>query len=405
MAEQLVAGIVDHLAEFIQLRRDLHAHPELSYEEHRTSHVVAGLLRSWGLEVHTGLAGTGVVGVLRGGEGVRSIGLRADMDGLPVTEVNDFAHASRHQGKMHACGHDGHTVMLLAAARHLAHSRGFRGTVHFIFQPAEERGAGARKMIDEGLFERFPCDAVFALHNWPGLPAGSFAARPGPMMAGTAGFEVVVSGRSCHAAMPHLGTDPIMIACQLATAFQLMVTRELNPVETAVLSVTQIHAGEAMNVIAESAVLKGTVRAFREPVFDQIEAGMQRVATQVSAAFGATAQVKFSRNYPPTVNDAGQTGFAIDVMRRVAGAGAVDANAPLTLASEDFAYMLEALPGCYALLGNGDGGHRMPDHGGGPCVLHNGSYDFNDDLIAVGASYWVRLAEEFLHKPPPAGGT
>lgn len=401
MTVQLVADVVEHLPEFIQLRRDLHAHPELSYEEHRTSRVVAGLLRSWGLEVHTGLAGTGVVGVLRGGPGTRRVGLRADMDGLPVTEANDFEHASRHPGKMHACGHDGHTVMLLAAARHLAHTRHFGGTVHFIFQPAEERGAGARRMIEEGLFEQFPCDAVFALHNWPGLPAGSFAARCGPMMAGTAGFEVKVIGKSCHAAMPHLGADPIMVACQLATALQLMMTRELNPVETAVLSVTQIHAGEAMNVIPDAAVLKGTVRAFRGPVFDQIEAGMRRVATQVCAAFGAAAQVNFSRNYPPTVNDAAQTDFAVDVMRWVAGATAVDSDAPLTLASEDFAYMLQALPGCYALLGNGDGLHRMPDHGGGPCVLHNASYDFNDDLIAVGASYWVRLAEEFLGQRPP----
>lgn len=404
MNPQLVDGIADFVPEFTRLRRDLHAHPELSYEEHRTSRIVAGLLRTWGLEVHTGLAGTGVVGVLRNGAGERRIGLRADMDALPVTEANDFAHASQEAGKMHACGHDGHTVMLLAAAQHLAQSRRFSGTVCFIFQPAEERGAGAQRMIDDGLFTRFPCDAVFALHNWPGLAAGTFAVCPGAIMAGTAGFEVTVHGRSCHAAMPHLGTDALMTACQLVTAFQLLVARELDPVDTAVLSVTQIHAGDAMNVIPDLAVLRGTVRAFSGAVFERIEAGMQRLVAQLGVAYGTTAQLRFTRNYPPTINDVAQTRFAAGVMAQVAGADAVNALASPTLAAEDFAYMLQQRPGCYALLGNGDGDHRMPDHGGGPCMLHNSSYDFNDALIPVGASYWVRLAEAFLGQPgPPAG--
>ena len=392
----LINEIVMNADKFAALRRDLHAHPELSYEEHRTSRMVAEQLQSWGIEVHTGLAVTGVVGVLRCGNSERYIGLRADMDALPVDEINQFAHASTYPGKMHACGHDGHTVMLLAAAEYLATSKSFDGTVVFIFQPAEERGAGALRMITEGLFDRFPCDAVFGIHNWPGLAAGTFAVRSGPMMAGTAGFEIVVQGKSCHAAMPHLGVDPIAVACQLGSSLQLLVSRTLNPVDAAVLSITQIHAGETMNTTPESAVLKGTVRAFSVEVFDQVEAGMRRIATQTAAAFGATVELSFQRNYPPLINDKTQTEFAVMAMRQVCGKEAVSDDAPLTMASEDFAYMLQARPGCYALLGNGMGDHRLPDHGGGPCMLHNGSYDFNDDLIAVGASYWVRLAEAFL---------
>ena len=392
----LIPDIALSAQKFAALRRDLHAHPELSFEEHRTSRIVSEHLKSWGIEVHTGLAVTGVVGVLRCGSNMRCIGLRADMDALPVDEINQFAHASTHPGKMHACGHDGHTVMLLAAAEYLATSKSFDGTVVFIFQPAEERGAGALRMITEGLFDRFPCDAVFGIHNWPGLAAGSFAVRAGPMMAGTAGFEIVVRGKSCHAAMPHLGVDPIAVACQLGSSLQLLVSRTLDPVDAAVLSITQIHAGETMNTTPESAILKGTVRAFSTAVFDQIEAGMQRIATQTAAAFGATVQVTFQRNYPPTVNHKKQTEFAIQTMKQVCGADAVNTDAPLTMASEDFAYMLQVRPGCYALLGNGTGDHRLPDHGGGPCMLHNGSYDFNDELISVGASYWVRLTEEFF---------
>ena len=396
MTAALVPEIILSAEKFSALRRDLHAHPELSYEEHRTSRIVAELLRSWGIEVHTGLAVTGVVGVLRRGSSHRSIGLRADMDALPVSEANEFAHASTHPGKMHACGHDGHTAMLLCAAEYLATSKAFDGTVVFIFQPAEERGAGALRMMTEGLFEKFPCDAVFSLHNWPGLAAGTFSVRSGPMMAGTAGFQIVVRGRSSHAAMPHLGVDPIAVACQMGSSLQLLVSRTLNPVDTAVLSITQIHAGETMNTIPESATMKGTVRAFSSDMFDQLEKGMERIARQTAAAFDATVEFSFSRNYPPTVNDKTQTEFALRAMRQVCNVNAVSSDAPLTMASEDFAYMLQARPGCYAFLGNRVGVHRLPDHGDGPCMLHNGSYDFNDELIAIGASYWVKLTESFL---------
>jgi len=392
----LVPAIVKQTAEFIALRRHLHADPELSYEEHRTSRLVLERLQSWGIEAHRGLAGTGVIGVLRSGRSERSIGLRADMDALPVTEVNRFSHASTSPGKMHACGHDGHTVMLLAAAKHLAGQRDFDGQVVFIFQPAEERGAGAQRMIQEGLFERHRCDAVFGIHNWPGLPANLFSVGSGSMMAGTAGFEIAVSGKSSHAAMPHLGVDAIVVACQLATSLQLLVSREINPVEAAVVSITQIHGGDTMNVIADSVQLKGTVRAFSDEVFAQTEQGMRRIAAQVAGAFGATAEITFTRNYPPTINDHTQTELALRAMKQVCGSDRVRTDAPLTMAAEDFAYMLRVKPGCYAFLGNGSGDHRAPDHGGGPCILHSTSYDFNDDLIATGASYWVRLVESYL---------
>ena len=401
----LVPEIVEQAGAFSALRRDLHAHPELSYEEHRTSRLVLERLRSWGIEAHQGLAGTGVVGVLRAGESSRRIGLRADMDALPVTEANQFAHASTQPGKMHACGHDGHTVMLLAAAKHLAETKAFDGQVVFIFQPAEERGAGAQRMIQEGLFEKYPCDVVFGIHNWPGVPANSFAVRPGPMMAGTAGFEITVCGRSSHAAMPHLGVDTILVACQIASSLQLLVSRELNPVETAVVSITQIHGGDTMNAIPDKVGLKGTVRAFSDQVFAQIESGMRRMAGQISAAFDASVEIRFTRNYPPTINDEVQTEFAVRVMKQVCGDDAVRVDAPLTMAAEDFAYMLQTKPGCYALLGNGSGDHREPDHGGGPCMLHNSSYDFNDDLIATGASYWVRLVEAYLVPVPASRAT
>lgn len=396
MSSNLVPGVVENAGQFIALRRDLHAHPELSYEENRTSKIVAEKLKSWGIEVHCEIAKTGVIGVLKNGTSKAAIGLRADMDALPIVEANKFSHASVHTGKMHACGHDGHTVMLLAAAHYLALTKDFNGTVYFIFQPAEERGAGAQRMIDEGLFERFPCDAVFGIHNWPGLTAGSFAVRPGPIMAGTAGFEIQVEGKSSHAAMPHLGVDPILVACQLVTSLQSLISRALNPIETAVLSVTQIHAGDNMNTIPDSALLRGTVRAFSNQVFEQIREGIERISNQTAAAFDATVKVSFTRNYPPTINDAAQTQFATAVMRDLVGDDCVDSNTSMTMAAEDFSYMLQAKAGCYALLGNGFGTNRMIDHGNGPCVLHNSSYDFNDDLIATGGSYWVRLTESFL---------
>jgi hippurate hydrolase len=375
------------------IRRDIHAHPELCYEEQRTADVVASRLADWGIEVVRGLGVTGVVGIIKGGDSSRAIGLRADMDALPMQELNTFEHASRHAGKMHACGHDGHTTMLLGAAHYLSQNRNFDGTVYLIFQPAEEGGAGARRMMDDGLFERFPMDAVYGMHNWPGLAAGKFGVVAGPMMASSNEFRVVVKGKGAHAAQPHRGIDPVMVAVQIAQSWQTIISREKNPLETAVLSITQIHAGSATNVIPDEAVLIGTVRTFTTEVLDLVERRMQEMAAGVAAAFNAGIDFSFKRNYPPLVNHAAQTAFAIEAMKAVVGEDNVDANVEPTMGAEDFAFMLQAKPGCYVFLGNGEGEHRAGGHGLGPCQLHNGSYDFNDQLLPIGASYWVRLVE------------
>jgi hippurate hydrolase len=375
------------------IRRDIHAHPELCYEEQRTADVVASRLADWGIEVVRGLGVTGVVGIIKSGTSSRAIGLRADMDALPMQELNTFEHASRHAGKMHACGHDGHTTMLLGAAHYLSQNRNFDGTVYLIFQPAEEGGAGARRMMDDGLFERFPMDAVYGLHNWPGLAAGTFGVVAGPMMASSNEFRVVVKGKGAHAAQPHRGIDPVMVAVQIAQGWQTLISREKNPLETAVLSITQIHAGSATNVIPDEAVLIGTVRTFSTEVLDLVERRMQEIAAGVATAFNAGIDFSFKRNYPPLVNHAAQTAFAIEAMKAVVGEDKVDANVEPTMGAEDFAFMLQAKPGCYVFLGNGDGEHRVGGHGLGPCQLHNGSYDFNDQLLPIGASYWVRLVE------------
>ncbi|HEU4621741.1 MAG TPA: M20 aminoacylase family protein [Burkholderiaceae bacterium] len=392
----LIPRIVEFTPEIQQLRRDIHAHPELRFEEERTADIVARLLEGWGYAVKRGLGKTGVVGTLKCGTSSRAIGLRADMDALPIQEHNTFAHASRHAGRMHACGHDGHTAMLLAAARYLAETRAFDGTVHVIFQPAEEGGAGAKAMIDDGLFTHAPCDAVFGMHNWPGMPVGVFGLRPGPMMASSNEFEIRVIGKGAHAAMPHLGVDPVMVACQIAQGLQLLISREKKPVDTAVLSVTQIIAGDALNVIPDDAVLKGTVRTFTLEVLDQIEAGMRRVAANIGAAFNARVEVDFKRNYPPTVNHAKETEFAARVMDTIVGPENVVRDREPTMGAEDFSFMLLEKPGCYVFIGNGEGDHRDAGHGMGPCMLHNPSYDFNDALIPLGATYWVKLAETFL---------
>ncbi len=378
------------------LRRDIHAHPELCFEEERTSDIVAHTLASFGIEVHRGLAKTGVVGVIQGlRPGPRAIGLRADMDALPMTEHNTFAHASRHHGKMHACGHDGHVAMLLAAAQHLAAHRDFAGTVYVVFQPAEEGGGGAREMVRDGLFDRFPMDAIFGMHNWPGMPVGSFAVRNGPCFASSNEFHITIRGKGCHGAMPHLGIDPVPVACQLVQAYQTILTRNVRPVETGVISVTMIQAGEATNVIPDSVVMQGTVRTFTTEVLDLIENRMREITRQLCAAFGAEADFEFSRNYPPTVNHAFEANFVREVMAEVVGAKQVQEFEP-TMGAEDFSYFLQAKPGAYFVIGNGDGSHREGGHGLGPCMLHNPSYDFNDTLIPLGATLWVKLVERWL---------
>ena len=392
----LIDPIVAAAAEIRTIRRDLHAHPELRYEENRTSDVVAARLAEWGIEVHRGLGGTGVVGTIRHGKARRAIGLRADMDALPIQEANSFAHASKHAGKMHACGHDGHTAMLLGAAKFLSQHRNFDGVVNFIFQPAEEGGAGAQKMIDDGLFEKFPCDAVFGMHNWPGLKVGQFGLTAGPMMASGNQFAITVKGRGAHAAMPHLGVDPVFVAVQIVNALQGIVTRNKKPIDAAVLSVTIIKAGDATNVIPDEAFISGTVRTFREDVTDLIESRMRQIAALTAQAHEAEAHVSFERYYPPTVNHEKETEFAAGVMDEIVGAANVMRGIEPTMGSEDFAFMLRAKPGCYVFIGNGDGAHRAAGHGLGPCMLHNPSFDFNDELLPLGATYWVRLAEKFL---------
>jgi hippurate hydrolase len=311
-------------------------------------------------------------------------------------EVNSFPHASVHPGKMHACGHDGHTAMLLGAAHHLVANGNFDGTVYLIFQPAEEGGAGARRMIEDGLFEQFPMDAVYGMHNWPGMAEGTFGVVAGPMMASSNEFKVTVRGKGSHAAQPHKGVDPVMLAVQIAQGWQTIISREKSPLDTAVLSITQIHAGSATNVIPDEAVMIGTVRTFTTSVLDLIEQRMHDIATHTAAGYRASVDFSFKRNYPPLVNHAQETALAIAAMTAVVGSEKVDANVEPTMGAEDFAFMLQAKPGCYVFIGNGEGGHRDGGHGLGPCNLHNGSYDFNDHLLPIGASYWVKLAEMSL---------
>lgn len=393
--KQMEPAMVAQFNALATLRRDIHAHPELGFEEHRTAALVADKLSEWGIPVHRGLGGTGVVGILKSGTSPRAIGLRADMDALPLQELNTFSHTSQHAGKMHACGHDGHTAMLLAAAQHLARHRNFDGTAYLIFQPAEESGGGARDMIRDGLFEKFPMEAVFGMHNWPGMPAGAFALSPGPVMASSSEFTITVRGKGGHAAMPHNTIDPVPVACQMVQAFQTVVSRNLKPIDAGVISVTMIHAGHASNVIPDSCELRGTVRTFKMDVLDTIEARMRQVAEHVCLAHGATCEFQFDRKYPATVNSASEAEFARAVMTTLVGADKVLVQEP-TMGAEDFAYMLQAKPGAYCFIGNGDGVHREMGHGEGPCTLHNPSYDFNDELIPLGGTYWVRLVEAWL---------
>ena len=376
--------------EMTRWRRDIHAHPELGFEENRTAAIVAAKLREYGLEVHTGIGKTGVVGVLSSGDSTRSLGLRADMDALPIQEANTFEHRSTHEGCMHACGHDGHTTMLLGAAKYLAETRRFNGVVNFIFQPAEEGIGGARAMIADGLFDRFPCEAVFGMHNRPGLPVGQFAVRAGPMMAGGAFFDIHVTGKGAHGARPEAGVDPVLVASHIVIALQSIVARNLRPVDPAVVSVTKIHSGDAYNVIPQTAQLSGTVRAFTPEVMTQIERAMRRVVKATAEAFGATAELDFRVTFAPTVNDAKEAEFAAAVCAEVAGAGNVNRNPNLIVASEDFSFMLEKVPGCYFNIGNGAGE--------GACEVHNPAYDFNDGALPLGASVFARMVETRLNR-------
>ncbi|HEX4844262.1 MAG TPA: M20 aminoacylase family protein [Limnobacter sp.] len=388
----------EKIEQWIKTRRDIHAHPELRYEENRTADIVARRLSELGYTVETGLGKTGVVGFLRGHKGGhgKTIGLRADMDALPIQEKNQFPHTSRHPGKMHACGHDGHVAMLLGAAQELAEHRDFSGNVVLIFQPAEEGGAGAQRMIDDGLFEKYPVDAVFAMHNWPGLKEGEFAAHEGPVMASSNEFSIEIHAKGAHAAMPDLGIDPVVIAAQLITAFQTIVSRNCKPVEPAVLSVTQIQAGEAINVIPNTATLQGTIRTFSIATLDLMEAQLRKLTHELCGAFGAQADIQFERKYPPTVNTPAMAQIAKRALLSVDGVVEVHSNLPPTMGAEDFAYMLQHKPGAYLWIGNGDGGHRTHGHGIGPCTLHNPSYDFNDQILPLGVKAWLAIVHTYL---------
>ena len=381
---RFVAEIADLLPALVACRHDLHAHPELAYAEHRTAGIVADTLREIGCEVTTGVGGTGVVGVLVNGSSDRRIALRADMDALPMEEATGLRYRSRNVGIFHGCGHDGHTTMLLGAARHLARTRHFDGSVAFVFQPAEEGQAGAKAMVEAGLFERFPADRVFALHNWPGLPLGHAATRPGPIMAAADRFEVRISGRGGHAAEPHLASQVLGAASRIVLAFDAVPSRRLAPTEKAVLSVTKMSGGTAHNVLPSQATIVGTVRSFSEAVQDRIEAVMRTVAAGIAAETETTIELDYLRYYPATINDPEAAEIALAAARRVGLVAETAAEAAFT--SEDFAYMLQARPGAYLWLGQGGGANRAP--------LHHPAYDFVDDVIGHGVGWFTALVED-----------
>ena len=379
-------------ADFTDIRHDLHMHPELGFEEHRTARIVTDVLAALGIEHHTGIGRTGVVGVIRGrrNDSGRGVGLRADMDALPMQEENEFAHKSRHEGRMHGCGHDGHTTMLLAAARYLNETRNFDGTTYLIFQPGEEGYAGAKAMIQDGLFDRFPADEVYALHNWPGLPPGKIGITPGPAMAAADRIEIRIDGRGGHGAHPHSAVDPVLVAGHIITAAQSIVSRNVSPIDTAVVSLCSMQAGNpgAMSVIPSHATLVGTVRTFRPATQDYIERRLKEMIPSIAAAFGATATVKYERIYPATINHATQAVFAGNVAASLVGGDNVVRDLDPSMGSEDFSFMLQAKPGAFARLGQGgmEGG----------CFLHNSRYDFNDAVIPLGAGYLAALAEQAM---------
>ncbi|WP_343549696.1 amidohydrolase [Ralstonia sp.] len=393
--DDIAAPVADLLPDLVALRRDLHANPELAYEEHRTAGIVAQSLRVLGLEVEEGIGGTGVVGTLRGGQGTRSVGLRADMDALPMVELGRSAHASRMQGKHHGCGHDGHTSMLIGAARQLVRT-GVDGTVHFIFQPAEEGQAGARRMIEDGLFERFPCDSVYALHNWPDLPLGHAQTRPGPIMAAADRFDITVRGRGGHAAQPHHTPDAILAASQLVAQLHTIVSRRIDPSESAVLSVTRIEGGHSHNVLPAEVRITGTVRSFDAVSQDRIEAALRDTANGIALGSGTQVEVDYRRYYPATINTPAEALLALDAAQAI---GLEAAEAPrAAFTSEDFAFMLQRKPGAYLWLGQGraDAG---PD---GEYPLHHPCYDFNDDALPLGVRWFCEVARRALAAVPSA---
>jgi len=377
--------------ELAAIRRDIHAYPELSFQEQRTSGLVADYLRKCGIETHVGLAKTGVVGVIPGKKkSAKGIALRADMDCLPMHEQNEFAHKSRHEGRMHACGHDGHTTMLLGAARYLAETRNFDGTAYVVFQPAEEGGGGGQVMVKEGLFERFPANEIYAVHNWPGLPAGQMAVRAGPVMAATDEVQVTLRGRGGHGAMPHLVVDPVVAAAQVITALQTIASRNVSPIDSVVVSICSMQTSQlgAFNVVPDEVRLVGTVRSFRPETRDLAENRFKSICSKTAEAMGCTAQISYTRGYPATINSAREAQFAARVGERVFGKGNVITEHEPTMGGEDFSYMLQARPGAYVFLGQGG----AP----GGCFLHNAKYDFNDEVIPLGAGYLAALVEEAL---------
>ena len=385
--------IINRIAEFQDemtvWRHHIHQHPETAFEEYQTSDYVALRLHEFGLDVHRGLAGTGVIGTLQGDKGGGpAIGLRADMDALDIQENNEIAYKSENPGKMHACGHDGHSTMLLGAAKYLAETRNFAGTVHFIFQPAEENEGGGRVMIEEGLFNKFPVESVYGMHNMPGIPAGEFAIRPGPIMASFDIFEITLNGTGTHAALPQLGRDSIVAGAQLVTTLQTITSRTVSPFDAAVVSVTQMHSGDTWNVIPEEVVIRGTTRAFKEAMQTHMEDEICRIADGIATAFGINAKVHYERRYPPTINHPGETELTAQVASDLVGSDMVSLDKDPMMGAEDFAFMLNEKPGAYMWIGNG------PQAGG--CMLHNPNYDFNDDVLPLGASYWAKLVETRL---------
>jgi amidohydrolase len=385
-----IERIRQYHAELTAIRRDLHAHPELSFAEQRTSGVVAEFLKRLGIETHVGMAKTGVVGVIPGKKNGKGVALRADMDCLPMHEKNSFPHRSKHEGRMHACGHDGHTTMLLGAARYLAETRNFHGTAYVVFQPAEEGGGGGQVMVREGLFERFPADEVYAIHNWPGLPAGQMAVRAGPVMAATDEVQITLRGRGGHGAMPHLVVDPVVAAAQVISALQTIASRNVSPVDAVVVSICSMQTSQlgAFNVVPDEVRLVGTVRTFRPETRDLAETRLKQICSKTAEAMGCTADISYARGYPATINSEREARFAARVGERLFGKDNVITEHEPTMGGEDFSYMLQARPGAYVFLGQGG----AP----GGCFLHNASYDFNDEVIPLGAGYLAALVEEAL---------